>query len=378
MHLCLTTLIIIAASGYVLLRFGQCLKNCKRCRHLCLGIFIASSILFIVTLLLRTHDVKAWYLVFQNITYGWVVFVFYLFLLVLILDIIRAFLFVFHRHSSPKKALSSSFQKKYYLFSIIFSFTLLLFGTLHFRHPKIREITFTLNKPCPNWTFVAVSDLHLGTMSPKLLLEHVKSINALHPDVILLLGDQFVIKWQDISDLGYASTLQQLKAEKGIYAINGNHEYFHHLAHNPSPECERLFREMGIMVLEDSVIIIDNQLALIGRDDTTNIKRKPLPKLITDISDSIPIIVLDHNPSNLQAAQKAGVDIQLSGHTHNGQIFPLNLWGRLKNLWNGKLTYGFRKEGNTQYYVTSGLGGSGVPIRIGTSGEIVEIHLVQY
>ena len=136
-----------------------------------------------------------------------------------------------------------------------------------------------------------------------------------------------------------------------------------------------VFDYMGITVLEDSVVVVDNAISIIGRKDTSVVIRAPLCDLVKAVPDSLPILLLDHNPNAMQVAQQCGVDVQLSGHTHNGQIFPLNFWIFLKAHIKDGMCYGYKKAGSTHYYVSAGLGGSGVPIRIGTTGEIVVLTL---
>jgi len=118
-------------------------------------------------------------------------------------------------------------------------------------------------------------------------------------------------------------------------------------------------------------VTIDNRFVLIGRDDLSQHRRKALDAILTGIDRNLPLILLDHNPARMGDALKNNIDLQLSGHTHNGQIFPLNLL--VRKIY--QLAYGYQKTGNTHYYVSSGLGLWGAPIRIGTQSEIVTIDL---
>jgi hypothetical protein len=117
--------------------------------------------------------------------------------------------------------------------------------------------------------------------------------------------------------------------------------------------------------------VVNNSLLIVGRDDLTNRSRKPLDSLLLGQDAGLPAIVLDHQPHSLDESAKNNVDLHLSGHTHNGQIFPFNYF--VSRIYG--LGYGYRKSGNTSQYVSSGIGLWAAPIRLGTQSEIVKIHL---
>ena len=114
-------------------------------------------------------------------------------------------------------------------------------------------------------------------------------------------------------------------------------------------------------------IVTIGDLCIVGRDDLTNRRRLPLEHLMAEVDHNKYIILLDHQPFKLEQAEKARVDFQFSGHTHNGQIWPINLIARrmYENSW------GLSYRGNTVYYVTSGMGIWGGKFRIGTQSEYV-------
>ena len=133
----------------------------------------------------------------------------------------------------------------------------------------------------------------------------------------------------------------------------------------------RYLENSGIKVLRDSCAVAGNQLLIIGRDDLTNKNRKSLASLLEGQDASLPRLVLDHQPHTLGESVQNQVDLHLSGHTHDGQIFPFNYF--VSKIYD--LGYGFRKTGNTNQYVSSGIGLWGAPIRLGTQSEIVKIKL---
>jgi predicted MPP superfamily phosphohydrolase len=123
--------------------------------------------------------------------------------------------------------------------------------------------------------------------------------------------------------------------------------------------------------LADTFVVIDNSFCLVGRNDRRSKNRKPIDELLDNISDHLPVIVLDHRPTDIQPVSKHGVDIQLSGHTHNGQLFPFNYI--IKNIY--ELVWGYKKIRDTHFFVTSGIQGWGPPVRTTGNSEIMVINV---
>ena len=164
-----------------------------------------------------------------------------------------------------------------------------------------------------------------------------------------------------------AEELRNIKTTQGVYAITGNHEYY---GENPYAT-ETYLKTAGITYLRDSSVLVNNSFYIVGRDDKTNTNRKTLKDVMRNVDASKPVILLDHQPFHLNEAQENKVDLQISGHTHNGQFFPGNLF--VKGMY--ELAYGYMKKGTTHYYVSSGLGLWGPQYRIGTQSELVVIDL---
>jgi predicted MPP superfamily phosphohydrolase len=164
-----------------------------------------------------------------------------------------------------------------------------------------------------------------------------------------------------------AEELRTIKARYGVFAINGNHE---HYAETPTATADYL-KSAGIKVLRDEVCLVDSSFYIVGRDDRSNSQRKSLAELVKGLNQSMPRILMDHQPNYLEEAEKNGIDLQISGHTHNGQFFPGNFLVKYMN----ELAYGYSKRGKTHYYVSSGLGLWGPQYRIGTQSELVVINL---
>jgi predicted MPP superfamily phosphohydrolase len=199
------------------------------------------------------------------------------------------------------------------------------------------------------------------------LTKWVELINSHRPDLVLLAGDIFDHNIRAVEAQQMDSELLKLKATYGVYAVPGNHDYYAGI-----DQVLAYLKRSGIRVLRDSAVIIDNRLAIYGRDDQTNRNRKSLQELLSTLETDLPRVVLDHQPGSINESVTHRIDLHISGHTHNGQIFPINrIVSRIYDL-----PYGYKKSGQTHLYVSSGLGLWGAPIRLGTQSEIVKIRFV--
>ena len=134
--------------------------------------------------------------------------------------------------------------------------------------------------------------------------------------------------------------------------------------------------EHGIVVLRDQMITVAESMVIVGREDRSKRgfsgeQRKSLAEIMDGIDRSLPILMMDHQPAKLQEAVDQGVDLQLSGHTHHGQLWPFQL---ITNRMY-EVSWGYKKKGNTHFYVSCGVGTWGPPVRIGNTPEIMQINL---
>ncbi|MDO4715407.1 MAG: hypothetical protein Q4A44_03910 [Bacteroidales bacterium] len=134
---------------------------------------------------------------------------------------------------------------------------------------------------------------------------------------------------------------------------------------------EELLRDAGIRLLIDQAVLVDSSFYIVGRDDAMNNSRQTISSLIQGLDSTKPIFLLDHQPRHLEQAEAAGVDLQISGHTHAGQVWPIS-WG-VKAIY--EQSHGYLRKGNTHFYVTSGIGLWGGKFRLGTQSEYVVIEL---
>jgi len=261
--------------------------------------------------------------------------------------------------------------KLIYFVSVLLMLSMIsVFGYLRFDNTSITRISIPVdnsNSGASDLHMVAISDIHLGNLIRKGRLDTwVNMINHEKPDIIVIAGDLFDHSMRTVELQQMNQELSKLHAPYGVYAIPGNHDYYAGIDHAIS-----YMKKSGIRVLRDQAVTIDQKFVLIGRDDLTNRKRQTLESLVNGLDPGLPRIVLDHQPLSLAESVENNIDLHLSGHTHNGQIFPFN-W-IVSKIYN--LGYGYRKTGNTHYYVSSGLGLWGAPIRLGTRSEIVSIVL---
>jgi len=245
-----------------------------------------------------------------------------------------------------------------------------IYGKWKFDNPCTVRLNIKTDKQITeSQRIVVASDLHIGyTVGLKKLTDFVNIINEQHPDMVLLCGDIFDRSLRPVKAMNATAILKKINAPMGVYAVLGNHEYYGNL-----PEFIKLLKEANITLLRDSVATVGKDILLVGRDDASNKKRKKLNQLVSNADSTKLIIVLDHQPNNLSESQASKVDFQFSGHTHDGQIFPLNLITR--SIY--ELSHGYLFKNPTHYYVTSGLGIWGATYRIGTQSEIVIVSVNQ-
>lgn len=302
----------------------------------------------------------------------WLAVMLYLLVGFLIVDILR-----FINYISGLHLLAFLSDKRTLIIAVIYAITTLLtvIGYINARTPRVSQVEINLPaelKISHPIKIVATSDIHLGTIiSNGRLKKLTEMINSQNPDIILLVGDTFDEDLGPVIRNNMGEQLATLKAKYGAYAVTGNHEYYGNAA-----EAVNYLQNHGITVLQDTSITVGGIVNLIGRNDRQSIRflgknRKPLEELVREANQSLPSILMDHQPFNLEEAENNNITLQLSGHTHHGQLWPFNfITGAMFELSSGYL-----KKGNTHYYVSNGYGTWGPPVRIGNRPEIIVITL---
>lgn len=320
-------------------------------------LFWSGALSLLSSLLFRNAKVPVWLAhTTHEVGTGWLVFTLYMVMFLGAFDLLKLF--------------NVSFKYGFYL-SLFLTLSILSYGYYHYQHPETQVINLVINKPAATsaqpFKVVAVSDIHLGYGTEKKeLLQYVKMINAQKPDLILIGGDLIDNSVTPLYVEKMQEELAQLQAPLGIYMVPGNHEYISGIR-----ESVRFINSTPICLLRDSVVTLPNGIQLIGRDDRSNRSRRSLPDLVANIDPDQPVILLDHQPYHLEETEAAHVDLQFSGHTHRGQIWPVSL----ATDFLFQQSYGYRQWGKSHVYVSSGLSLWGPPFRIGTDSELVVFHI---
>lgn len=298
------------------------------------------------------------------IAYSYFIFTAYLFVAFLLIDLILVADTIFH--IIPNLQLFRAIS-----FGLVFTgiLTAMVIGNYRFNHPEIVHLKIDANKPKQEKSIkiVAVSDLHLGFSNDKSYAQkYVKLINEQQPDLVLIAGDLIDRTIKPLLKQQVQEDLKSIESKYGVYAVLGNHEYFG----EGVEQVRNFFQSCNIHLLKDEHALINNDFYVVGRDDKSNRQRKYLDTLISGFDADKPIILLDHQPFLLVQAAALEIDFQFSGHTHNGQFFPVNLM--VDKMY--EKAYGYVKRDLTHVYVSSGLGIWGPQYRIGTQSELVVIE----
>ena len=273
-----------------------------------------------------------------------------------------------------KRIIKHRAQTKLALFFFVIAAVtaLLLKGCYTVKHPVVRHVHITLPQrkgfPPDSLTVVMMSDLHIGDIIGKEMVQRYVSLsNAQHPDLVLMAGDLLDYESSPAEEAHIEDDLRQLHAPLGVYAVNGNHEY------RANRHAKRKWiQKTGAVLLVDSAVLINNTFYLVGRDDFINKKRQPLHALLKNLNKDIPVVTLDHQPWSFSETAMNGVALCLCGHTHNGQFWPYPLL--MKYIY--ECPYGYYRKGDTQFYVSCGIGVAGPPYRVGTVCELVVLHIL--
>ncbi|MDD4801963.1 MAG: metallophosphoesterase [Syntrophomonas sp.] len=301
----------------------------------------------------------------------WLAAMYYLFLILLVCDLLRAI-------SGWAGILPSSLRDSFNVITLgVLALVgcLLLIGTWISLNPVVRNYEVTLNKKSStidSMRVVVVSDIHLGWIVGLDRLKYMTDIiNSLEPDLVLLPGDIIDEGLDLAAEQELPEIMRSLHPRFGTFAAMGNHEY---ISGNPEATIELLNRA-GVKVLRDQWAEVTEGFYVLGRDDASRHRfnaheRVELSTLMADVDkDKLPVILMDHEPFNLEISDKEGIDLQFSGHTHLGQLFPNNY------ITNAiyEQDWGYLRKDNLQIIVSSGYGTWGPPIRIGNRPEVVNV-----
>ena len=370
-----------------LIRWVECCSEFfkkRLVRYLIVGIYIFFASSFIVGFFLPFRSIKI-------VGNYWLGVVQYILLFVIWFDLIRIILLKWKLINEKIIHARKTFILVGILcFLVVGAFS--TYGVIHAKKIVVNSYQVQIDKKVDkfsNLKVALVSDLHFGYNSS---LSHVKKmvklINESDPDVVVIAGDIFDNSYEAIYKPDkIIQEIKKIKTKYGVYAVYGNHDIDEKILAGftfswkknknlNDPRMTSFLEKANVKLLRDESLLIDDSFYLVGRIDYHKYgmeveKRKTIEELVSSFDKSKPIILIDHEPYELEEIAKAGVDLDLSGHTHNGQMFPSNVF--IKFIW--KNPYGLLKVDNMYSAVTSGVGVYGPNMRVGTTAEVMVLDL---
>lgn len=306
--------------------------------------------------------------ILETITGYLLPFFLYLFLSVLVTDILLVINLAFKIIPSETTR-KISFRNRWFIAIFCLSAIIVIAGIINFN--TIRTTEYNLNIPGKHsdvneMKIAFVSDFHLQEKTPVKFVERfVREIDKMKPDLMLYGGDMVEGDREDEKMGRFEYLLKGIKTRYGVYGVLGNHEHY------VRQDQGGFFRKSGIEILSDTVLVFGHSFILAGRNDSHVSTRKSIDQLLGNVPENLPLILLDHRPTEIDLVSKTAVDIQLSGHTHHGQLFPINLI--TKKVY--RLSYGHLGMGNSHFFVSSGIRLWGPPVRTAGKSEILVVNV---
>ena len=235
-----------------------------------------------------------------------------------------------------------------------------------FSAPQLKRIQVRI-PGAPAMKLALLSDTHLGMgVSVKRFEKVMQRIEAQKPDALLLLGDIFEY---GPNRSAYAKRIKEAVTPLGTYGVFGNHEYY--VGYENSKD---FFKQAGITLLENSSALLPNGVQIAGLKDirTAHVQAQDVARLLDGLNQQQTIILLSHTPLLAQTAAAHGADVMVSGHTHNGQLWPFNYLVKLQF----PQSYGLFDIGDMKFYITSGVFYWGIPLRFLAPSEIVIVEVL--
>lgn len=382
----------LGVSSYMMFRFFYWMKHCNhRFNWLRFKVPFAVVYLFmalspVIAFLLPKSAVA---IVIRRISTYWIGIMLYSLLYVVLFDLLR----LIAKHTKLKNTLLFSRGSVVSIGSVVVACAVAtcLYGIFNARNIKVNEYSVTVNKSCgsdKHLKAVLVADLHMGyAIGVDHITNMVKKINEQNADIVIIAGDIFDNSYDGMDDPeGIKAQLKSIKSKYGVYAVYGNHDIDEKILMGftfdwggkqlHSEKMTNFIKECNIKLINDESVLINDEFYLVGRRDTDKPgtedgTRAEISELTKDLDKTKPIFVLSHEPDELQKTADAGADIDFSGHTHDGQLFPGNLTIGL--FWENPC--GMIKKDNMYSIVTSGVGVYGTFMRVGTDAEICSVDI---
>lgn len=305
------------------------------------------------------------------------VFLVYVLLVAVVMEFVRllARLVYRRREAEPPRWASLIFRTS--VIPLVISLAFTSYGAYNMTHIHRVDYTVSSAKLDRDYTILFVSDTHYGTVQdPDVLTQTISEMKALEPDMVLLGGD-IVDEGTDLSDISRVfNAFASIQPDMGVYYVWGNHDRseYRHPPKTTESDVLAAMQEAGIILLRDESVQLSSDLTLIGRDDYGHFDagdHASINDLMNGVDTSRFLVTLEHQPRNALDNARAGVDLQLSGHTHAGQVWPFGAVVALVNDY----TYGRYAIDDFTLIVSSGFAGWGLPVRTEEHCEYVVIHL---
>lgn len=382
----------LGVSSYMMFRFFYWMKHCNhRFNRLRFKVPFAVVYLFmalspVIAFLLPKSAVA---IVIRRLSTYWIGIMLYSLLYVVLFDLLR----LIAKHTKLKNTLLFSRGSVISIGSVVVACAVAtcLYGIFNARNIKVNEYSVTVNKSCgsdKHLKAVLVADLHMGyAIGVDHITNMVEKINQQDADIVIIAGDIFDNSYDGMDDPeGIKAQLKSIKSKYGVYAVYGNHDIDEKILMGftfdwggkqlHSEKMTNFMKECNIKLINDESVLINDEFYLVGRRDTDKPgtedgTRAEISELTKDLDKTKPIFVLSHEPDELQKTADAGADIDFSGHTHDGQLFPGNLTIGL--FWENPC--GMIKKDNMYSIVTSGVGVYGTFMRVGTDAEICSVDI---
>ena len=365
-----------AVNSYIFIRGWQAIAHIPFLKPVYAIVFIFSASSYIIARILNTNIPDLFYDILLWTGSFWFAFMLYFFLFIIFIDFSRLLNHFFGIYPSFITANYQAAKFITFLSVLFISGMVITAGYINTRNIKINYAEIEIPKKSSKLkelNLVLVADFHLTPVNDgKLLKEIVEKINFLNADIVLMPGDVLDDDVAILKKRNIAVELSNIKSKYGVFASNGNHEFIIGVE-----EADKYLHELNINVLRDSAVLIDNSFYVLGREDRsmrnfTGEERKTLAGILKDVNRNHPVIIIDHTPLGLNEIVNENIELQLSGHTHHGQIFPLNL---ITSNIVYEVSWGYLRKGYTQFYVTCGVGTWGPPVRLGSDSEIVSMKI---
>ena len=382
----------LGVSSYMMFRFFYWMKHCNhRFNWLRFKVPFAVVYLFmalspVIAFLLPKSAVA---IVIRRISTYWIGIMLYSLLYVVLFDLLR----LIAKHTKLKNTLLFSRGSVISIGSVVVACAVAtcLYGIFNARNIKVNEYSVTVNKSCgsdKHLKAVLVADLHMGyAIGVDHITNMVEKINQQNADIVIIAGDIFDNSYDGMDDPeGIKAQLKSIKSKYGVYAVYGNHDIDEKILMGftfdwggkqlHSEKMTNFMKDCNIKLISDESVLINDEFYLVGRRDTDKPgtedgTRAEISELTKDLDKTKPIFVLSHEPDELQKTADAGADIDFSGHTRDGQLFPGNLTIGL--FWENPC--GMIKKDNMYSIVTSGVGVYGTFMRVGTDAEICSVDI---